>query len=421
MDWFTLTVDEWDTLTVDEWDVLPVQIEVITNAGGGRFLQLNAFVNIGAGKHVQFNSYTSANAGRFLLANQVTQAGTGLYGILQPITQTHGGVSAWITIFINQSGPGIYKYLVSPTMTGAGRHSLEPRVLVRQVGGGRFNSFFGFKNVGGGRFTQFKTYTSQAGGRFKIAISITQQGSGRFLLGLFPITSAGAGRHQIQIAITQSAKGGSRVANDALDRFELYIGVDGPPDFDADPAETFTSLPHETAPFANGFEFQVVVRKRNIYTLISRNIQAFIFSTDGVGDLEATRPAEPENTLIAPALAGAVNVTSTYFYLKDGINQASQFLVYLTDTGVDPDPGVDSPVVVDMVKVDGIAKLNLTSATFSDDDTIKALVRVRRIDPGPVNVDSDNLNIVQTIADVDGPPEPPGGIFFGIIAEQSQG
>lgn len=41
-------------------------------------------------------------------------------------------------------------------------------------------------------------------------------------------------------------RGSHRIANDSLERYELYRGIDAEPDFDAAPFETFTSLPHET-------------------------------------------------------------------------------------------------------------------------------------------------------------------------------
>jgi len=40
--------------------------------------------------------------------------------------------------------------------------------------------------------------------------------------------------------------GGYRLAEDALERYELYRGIDADPDFEAAPFETFTTLPHET-------------------------------------------------------------------------------------------------------------------------------------------------------------------------------
>ena len=223
----------------------------------------------------------------------------------------------------------------------------------------------------------------------------------------------------------QKLRGGYRVANDALIQYELYRGIDTEPDFDAAPWETPSSLPHETAALAaapGGTErtYYFTLRLRNKYNLCSQNIASWTVTVDDAGASQADHPTAPENAAIAPAAGGAVNITADYYEASDGLSVASKWAIFLTTNGSDPDPDNDSPTEETMVMVDGVAHLDYTSGTFANGLTAKTVVRTRRVDTGPVNVDSTNTTIYSTTTDTSGPATPEAAIAYGTIAEQRQ-
>lgn len=202
-----------------------------------------------------------------------------------------------------------------------------------------------------------------------------------------------------------SGAGQYRIANDALSLYEVYKGTDGAPDFTAAAWETSATLPLTTEALAVSHVYQIAVRRRNAYNLVSQNTETESFDIAADGTINTVHPSAPVNTEIAAGAAGTFDVTSEYYYLEDGDNAATQWLIYLTTNGSDPNPSVDSPTVVPMVSVDGIAKLDWTSNAAADGATGKVLVRTRRVDGTDpvVDVDSTNSTIYSAVADTDGP------------------
>lgn len=200
-----------------------------------------------------------------------------------------------------------------------------------------------------------------------------------------------------------SGAGQFRIAENALAGYEVYHGTDAEPDFAAAPWETSATLPHTTAALDVSHVHYLCVRYRNKYNLVSQNIISTSFDVAADGTISTVKPSDPVNTEIAAGAAGTFDVTSEYYYLEDGANAATQWLIYLTTNGSDPNPSVDSPTVVSMVSVDGISKLDWTSAASADGATGKVIVRTRRVDSGPTNVDSINSTVYSATADTDGP------------------
>ena len=217
--------------------------------------------------------------------------------------------------------------------------------------------------------------------------------------------------------ITDDLRGDYRIADNDLDGYELYRGVDAAPDLAAAPWETFASLPHTTAALTPGHTYQFVLRLRNVHNMVSQNTAAWSVIIAGDGSETPAPPSAPANGTLDPWTAGAVRLTADYFYLTDDeALRADSWLVYLTSNGVDPNPAVDTPTEIAMVQVDGVARLDWTSGTFADGLTIKALIRTRR--SGTPDSDSTNLDILSTTSDTDGPAAPAGQPFIGTIAEQ---
>ena len=259
--------------------------------------------------------------------------------------------------------------------------------------------------------------TALGRGRFAgLADMGTGLGRGRYTV-YTPIgPNFGRGRFGILQGFDSSGRGEHRIANDALARYELYRGVDGAPDLDAAPWETFESLPHVSAALDASHVYRFLTRLRNEYGLVSRNLDEWSVTVDADGNAEATPPSAPQEVGLEAAAAGTVLVTARYYYDLDGSNQADAFLIYLTNDGGDPDPEVDEATEVSMSKVDGTAKLDWTSEANDDEATVKVLVRTRR--SGTPDVDSTNTAVLSTTAETDGPAAPAGNVFYPRILEQ---
>lgn len=216
-----------------------------------------------------------------------------------------------------------------------------------------------------------------------------------------------------------AAAGVYRVKDDALIGYLLYRGVDAFPDL-TDPAwETFTSLPHQTASLDPDHVYHFVLRARNAWGLITQNVRPWVLRVAADGSRDPVPPSAPTDITVVAWEAGAVRLTARYNYLADGILAADTWLIYLTTDGVDPDPGLDTPVEVMMVLADGVARLTYTAGPYALGATVKVLVRTRR--SGTPDVDSVNEAIVSAVTTAQGPAAPsPAGAFVGTQAEQSQ-
>lgn len=220
----------------------------------------------------------------------------------------------------------------------------------------------------------------------------------------------GAGRRQSQEFIAVYASALTAVA-----LYELYIGIGSPPDPDAvAPSATSLTLPFDSLTMSGtGPEtFYLLTQKRNAYGLVSRNLLAVSLELDASDQELGQKPDAPVEVTIDPAASGTMDIDANYYYdpNADPDLSATKWLIYLSSDGSDPLLG--SPVVTDMVKAKGIARLRYTTGAYADALTIKTVIRSRRIDAGPVNVDSDNTAISSAISDTDGPSQPSATSHF---------
>jgi len=163
-------------------------------------------------------------------------------------------------------------------------------------------------------------------------------------------------------------------------------------------------------------EYKFTLRKRNKYDLVSQNIESWEIELDEAGDVVEPLPDAPQNVQIAAAAGGKATVTAQYFYDLEDNYAATDWLVYFTDDGDDPDPATDEPTIVTMVKGRGMAHLSWLSDAADDEDTLKVLVRTRRTD-GEDIYDSANTDIYSTTASTQGPGGQGGRAFTGGAAE----
>jgi hypothetical protein len=209
-------------------------------------------------------------------------------------------------------------------------------------------------------------------------------------------------------------RGLRRVADDAIDEYELYY-VDGtPPDPNVDTADkTSATLPFtDTASLTEG-EWYTRVFRRNRFNLVSGSLPEYdkVFRIDSGGALLPTRPQAPATFTVTPAAAAEVLISATYYpgteattEVNIALLRATHWLLYISGDGTPPDPSVDSPTVVAMDDNDTRETLFYTtsSSAFLDGAPVEVLVRTRRTD-GDGDTDSNNTATVSTTAEIEGP------------------
>jgi len=167
-------------------------------------------------------------------------------------------------------------------------------------------------------------------------------------------------------------------AHAAAAEYRLYRGVDGPIDYSS-PWQTFASLPYEAPALAADHVYRFALRYVNKYGYESENLHEQKVFVNAAGREYVGEPDPPHHWTVTPAANGAVRVEANYYYELDRLaERADQWAVYLRSDGTDPDPDTDAPTLIDMVKVDGVAKLDWTSAEYAADTDVRVLVRTRR-------------------------------------------
>lgn len=145
----------------------------------------------------------------------------------------------------------------------------------------------------------------------------------------------------------QTWQEGFRIEDTTLAKYELYVGENALPDFDASgqPVATSATLPFSwtpSLPSSGNATFYCVVRYRNHYNLESFNI----FATTLVYKVHvaALNPISPPIFLnIYDGATGLLRVVSKYLIAPDVPSPADTFQIY-AKLGSDPVPGVDIPV-----------------------------------------------------------------------------
>lgn len=212
---------------------------------------------------------------------------------------------------------------------------------------------------------------------------------------------------------TQELAGLYRIAGAA--QYHLYVGEDENPDFTA-AADQSGSLPLAqsiSAPVAGTKEVRATVQYENEYGIQSINQHTTDFEIDTAGDLVTPDPTSPENVSLSEGLELKVNISADYLYKQDGSNNADTWLIYATDTGVDPNPASDTPTEIAMKLTGAYERLRYALGPYSASADVRVLVRVQRSGD---SVDDGNTTVYQhTVTTV--PSAPSGSIFGGSAYE----
>lgn len=230
----------------------------------------------------------------------------------------------------------------------------------------------------------------------------------------FAVVASELGQHNKLARYTASELGRHNVEDDTLQQYELFHAVDAEPDLGGTPFATFAwdgdpaldDLPLVTPAITGEGEHFFVLQRRNKLNQRSHNVWSTIIELDEFDAQITHEPSPPEAVTVSPAASASVQVTASYFYGPDGTDQADQWLIYLK-VGTDPDPDVDDPTAfVDMVKADGVAKLDHNEPGFNNGDDVRVLVRVRQSDPlRDLQRDSRNTNLESATASTTAPAQ----------------
>lgn len=195
------------------------------------------------------------------------------------------------------------------------------------------------------------------------------------------VRAAGRPARPSPVEYSQQVSQAYRVADDSLDRYELYLGEDGPPDFDASgqPVATSPTLPFThsvTPPGAGTKELQMIICKRNKFSLLSFNRYIQKLSIDTSGDEILGLLNGPEKTWILDTdELGYIQIMAKYIPTER--HPGDKWEIYAGNTT--PVPGVDTPVYsADMVFSGGNSIVNQQIGPFTG--TVKAYVVVLRSD-----------------------------------------
>jgi len=161
----------------------------------------------------------------------------------------------------------------------------------------------------------------------------------------------GRGRVRRNVAVfrwpfyTQIYEQGYRVADTTLIQYQLFVGLNGHPNFSNPPAATsptlpFTFNPASVLPSSGNGTLHLVCRLRNKYGLSSFNVfeQLLEFRSHAL-DLGPISP--PVDLAAYDVQTGQLKLAATYIGIDDA-HPADTWELY-AKVGVDPVPGVDTP------------------------------------------------------------------------------
>jgi hypothetical protein len=426
--------------------------------GGAEIISVTKTVALAGGGGWKFGGLSGNGFGQFtgqilfgaawnreLSPAEVWEVSQNPWRLLRPVVRTRGlRRSMPVTYSVHAVGVAIVRNALALELVGKFKAALDPFVRDERgaylqleayaqaaAGAARTLNSFAPQAIGGYK-VGYAPFAGEAAGGHRAYVAAALEARGAYKSGYTSFGRDELGAHRIYagyvvealggyaflIACAQESGGKYRVANAALDRYELYRGVNAPADLTAAPYMTFTALPAFTAVLPGSTTYHFVLRKRNAWGLVSENISEWVVTLDAGGNPVVVRPSDPIDIAVTPGAGGTAVVTARYLYAADGINQANQFLVYVA-VNATPVIGVTSPVVIAMSKSDGVAKLSYTTAAQSNGSTVNVIVRTRRT--GSPNVDSAGTTVYSCVVSTAGPGVmSPRGLFIGTADEQRQ-
>jgi len=231
-----------------------------------------------------------------------------------------------------------------------------------------------FKTDGSGVAKVYRTFSADGRGQSRTLVPYAGEGRGNARI-VRDFVVDGRGNAKVFRSYTADGRGIHRVLGTPI--YQVFYGNGSPPDLAGAPWQTFTVLPFATPAISGVGKHYFVVRRWNLWGLQTQNDQTTIIELDGAGNQLQPRPSGAHYWTFIVAPVPKVSVVASYAYPIEGTNQADQWLVY-AKVGSAPVIGVDAPVVVPMLKSDGVAKLRWLSGDYSIGNAIHVKVLTRR-------------------------------------------
>ena len=206
-----------------------------------------------------------------------------------------------------------------------------------------------------------------------------------------------------------------RVEELALDRFELYVGLNASPDLTLTPDETFLTLPHTTTlTLTISATNHLVTLKRDRFNLrgeVPAEAVEQLITLDGAGAEVLQPPNAPSSSSLEQLAGGKVRVLAERERgTEPTATQGDQFSVRVRSDGVDATPA-DAAVLFDIQVLSRrwLDRLDEEFGGFADGADVRVLIRTRRkLD----TIESTNLTNLQIFADAVGPTAPVQDVFI---------
>jgi len=323
-----------------------------------------------SGRASQYLGAIATSAGQAKLSNTFDGRASGRASLANTFSAIASGRSMLIYIPAITRSAGMFSIVNTFANTASGRASIRAGFIARMSG----------------RASVLQSHMARVAGAASISRTFETRASG----------SA-----SIMLNLSARVLGVYRTANDALDRFELYVGEGASPDLTTTPAATSATLPMSyalAAPGSGSTDYHVVVKRRNIFGLASQNVYERVVTVNANGSTTQGLTSPRDTTMTAQA-ASYVQVRSYYDWNADA-SPADSWAVYVTTDGSDPDPDNDTPDIVAVSYANQYARLTQNLGPFTEGATIKVLVRLRR---SADLAETQNLDIKSVVASSLGP------------------
>jgi len=210
----------------------------VQTAAAGKASVFLAASSRSSGRSSQYLGANAAAAGQAKQANTFDATATGRASLANPFSATASGRSMLIYIPAITRSAGMFSLANTFANTASGRASVR--------------AGFAARDVGQGECASRPTWPARPEPR---------QSAGH-------LETRASGSASIMLTLTTRVLGVYRTANDALDRFELYVGDGASPDLTTTPAATSATLPMSyalAAPGSGSTDYHVVVKRRNVF------------------------------------------------------------------------------------------------------------------------------------------------------------
>ena len=193
------------------------------------------------------------------------------------------------------------------------------------------------------------------------------------------------------------------IADTALDRYEVYAGVDADPTFTT-PSATSATLPFTyalSAPPSATRDHRITVRKRNAYNLRSLNTYHRSFILNSSAALVGSEISAPQDTALAQIGNGQLLLTASYGPGLDS-SPADKWLLYKTTDGTDPLLATPAEIgdIGEADTITGKSYLRYEIPVMDWNTTCKVVLRTKRALDSEL---SDNTNVVTAVVDSGAP------------------